>query len=619
MLADNILFLREGYPAVYQAVKSWEEAEQTARISVEVAKDGNQTLKYVADDQAAYIHSKYDPIREAQAIVDKLSEDQVIDGNSHVVFYGIGLGYHIEIFIAQYPQACYSIIEPSAEIFACYLDHKILKKSMGKNLILLQCGNQVEGLYTVAVQFKEKNMLICELPVYPQIFTSEYTAFLSEFKRVIREQRSSLVTNFAYKKRWLINSVNNFKVVLKTPNILLEEHAFCSGKSALLVAAGPSLDLEIENLRKIKEKGLAYIFSVGSAINTLIHHGIEPDAMCTYDPSERNQLVFKKINESGIDHIPMIFGSSVGYEVTEQYLGPKLHMITNQDTVAPYFLRSENGEPLNMVTDAPTIAVVTLELLVKLGFSQIVLVGQNLAYTEEKSYSSGIDYVTGEIQEAMLQADGIFTTSVEDKQVKTTESFLNMKRQLEHTISRYQAKVVNTTIGGASIEGTTFRPLNQLIAESLTKADVFEHPLSKMKLTKKYDKAYALSQLERLKADHREYQGLVTGIKNCLLELHDLTRRKQEKDAHRTHLKMDQQIRAMEDNDFFKMIALPINRVEYGILVNEIQKTKAEKNHFNKDRSVIKPTETFIDLLYTDMNLNNEIMLVLDNVIREFA
>ncbi|OFV70013.1 6-hydroxymethylpterin diphosphokinase MptE-like protein [Acetobacterium wieringae] len=619
MLADNILFLREAYPAVYQAVKSWEESDPVSKVFVEEAKDGNLTLKYSGNGKAIYVHSKYNPQREAQTIVDKLSADQVIDEVSHVVFYGIGLGYHIEAFISQYPQTSYSIIEPSADIFASYLDHKILKKSIGRNLMLLQCGNQADTLYTKSVQLKEKKLLICELPAYPQIFKVEYSVFLSEFKRIVKEQRSSLYTDLTYKKRWIINSVNNFKVVLQTPNILLENHDFCKEKSALLVAAGPSLDLEIENLKKIKQEGLAYIFSVGSAINTLIHHGVEPDAICTYDPSEKNQVVFDRINKLGVDTIPMIFGSSVGYEVIEQYLGPKYHMLTNQDTVAAYFLQSENGEPLDMVSDAPSIAVVTLELLFKLGFSQIILVGQNLAYTEEKSYSSGIEHIIGEIQEMVLHSSEIFTESVDGGQVKTTESFLIMKRQLEHTISKYQVKVVNTTIDGAKIEGSIFTPLNQLIAELLTKADIFEHPLNQVKQTKKYDKAYALSQLVRLKTAYQEYQGLVSGIKNCLLVLQSLTRRNQEKEAHHTHLKMDQQIKVMEDNDFFKMVALPINRVEYGILFNEIQKTKTEKNHVKKIRSVIKPTETFIDLLYADMNLNDEIMQVFDNVIREFA
>lgn len=619
MLADNIVFLREAHPAVYQAVKAWEKMNQAPKVFVETAKDGNLTLKYVGDEQSLYVHSKYNPIREAQAIVDKFAEDQDMDEHTHVVFYGIGLGYHIDYFILRYPLVSYTIIEPSAEILACYLDRKSLKKSLNKKLLMLQCGNQADALYAKVMQSKEKGLLICELPAYPQIFKAEYAGFLSEFKRIIKEQRSSLHTNYAFKKRWIINSINNFKVVLQTPNILLENHDFAKGKSALLVAAGPSLDLEIEYLKIIKAKGLAYIFSVGSAINTLIHHGIEPDGICTYDPSERNQIVFNKINKLGIDAIPMIFGSSVGYEVLEQYQGPKYHMLTNQDTIAAYFLKAESGRPLETVSDAPTIAVVTLEMLAKMGFSKIILVGQNLAYREDKIISGNVDYITDEIRTNTLNGDVVFTEDVNGMMVKTSESFLSMKKQLEHTIDKYKAKVINTTIDGAKIEGTSYRTLAQLISDELVGLNVRDYSLNQIKRTQKYDQAYVHSQLKQLKESYQAYQNLVTGIKNCLLELNDLSWSNQEKEAHQIHLRMDREIRAMEENTFFKIIALPINRVEYGMLVNDIQKTKAEKNYFRKAKSVIKPTESFVNLLYTDMNTYNEIMLVLENIVREFA
>ncbi|MDK2978405.1 MAG: hypothetical protein PWP52_1119 [Bacteroidales bacterium] len=619
MLADNILFLRERYPDVYLAVKTWEETKQEPKTFVEAAKDGHLTLKYSSGDKSVYIHSKYNPIREAEAIIDKLSKDQVINEHSHVVFYGIGLGYHIESFITRYPMTSYSIVEPSPEIFARYLDHTNLAKNLNKNLILLQCGNQADDISARAVQLREKNLLICEISAYHQVFHADYTAFFKEFKRIIKEQRASLHTNYAYKKRWIINSVNNFKVVLQTPNVLLENHDFSKGKSALLVAAGPSLDLEIENLKKIKTEGLAYIFSVGSAINTLIAHDIEPDAVCTYDPSEDNKLVFRKVNEIGLKEIPMIFGSSVDWETLEQYQGPKLHMITSQDTVSSYFLRSENGEHLETVSDAPTISVVTLELLIKLGFSQIFLVGQNLAYTQERIYSSNIDYITEEMQESTLKEKGIFTESVDGNQVKTSESFLSMIRQLENVIKKYAANVVNTTIGGAKIEGSTFKTLKQVIVDDLAVSGSYDFPLYKIEQKKKYDCKYAITQLDSLKSEYKVYLNLLTEIKNGLIDLSELTRINQEHGAYKAHLKLDEKIRQMENNAFFKMIALPINRIEYGMLCTEIQKIKAERNYLKKAKSIIKPTETVINLLYTDMALNNEIMLVLENVVKGFA
>lgn len=164
--------------------------------------------------------------------------------------------------------------------------------------------------------------------------------------------------------------MKNFGEVLNTPNILLEKKGEFKDKPAIIVAAGPSLNEEIENIRYIKENGLAYIFSVGSAVNTLVYHNIYPDAATTYDPGKFNQNVFTKIKEKEIKDIPMVFGSSVGYETLLNYPGKKYHMITSQDSVSNYYLRNENNKPIDMVYDAPTIAVVTLQLLYELGLTQ---------------------------------------------------------------------------------------------------------------------------------------------------------------------------------------------------------------------------------------------------------
>jgi len=83
--------------------------------------------------------------------------------------------------------------------------------------------------------------------------------------------------------------------VLSTPNILIEKKEQVRGKTAIIVAARTSLNEDIEDIRHIKGNGLAYIFSVGSSINTLIYHNIYPDASTTYNPGGFNQEVLEKI------------------------------------------------------------------------------------------------------------------------------------------------------------------------------------------------------------------------------------------------------------------------------------------------------------------------------------
>ena len=201
---------------------------------------------------------------------------------------------------------------------------------------------------------------------------------------MLATKRFNLNANAAYQRKWLLNSIRNFKHLLATPNILRMENRF-KGIPALIVAAGPSLLDEIENLRIIKEKGLAYIFSAGSG---LVPYSITVFTLTrpSYDPNKFDG-VYKQVFEQKITEIPLIFGSTVGLSV-EKYPGPKAHMINSQDTVAPYYLRLKDGRTPTFY-DSSTISVVLVQLLKHLGFDPVILVGQNLAFRGEYRYASG--------------------------------------------------------------------------------------------------------------------------------------------------------------------------------------------------------------------------------------
>ncbi|WP_414151375.1 6-hydroxymethylpterin diphosphokinase MptE-like protein [Acetobacterium carbinolicum] len=613
MLADNIVYLKKTYPDLYQSIKKWEEKKAIPQFTIDKAKDGNDTLVYHKDEQTTYLHSKYNPINEAKKIIEELDKEESISEDTHVVFYGFGLGYHIQLFCELYPNTLFTIVEPSIEVLDDFLNTKKLNALNLKNLALLQVGSSVEEVYNKTVSNKDKRLILCVLPVYRNLFGKEYVEFLAIFKKIARQKKIDLNTNYAFKKRWVVNSVNNFKEVLDSPNILMDHNGVFKGKTAILVAAGPSLDFEIENLKKIKDQGLAFIFSVGSAINALIHHEIYPHAMCTYDPTEKNQIVFKKVNELKIQSIPMIFGSSVGYEVLEQYSGPKYHMITNQDSIANYLLPNKDCPKLEIVRDAPSIAVVTLELLIKLGFEKIILVGQNLAYLKNKHFSEGITYIPEKIQNCSA------ITSVNGKMIETNETFLLMKKMLERTIAQLNVNVINTTIEGAKIEGTDFCELSSLIKEQLTQKIVNGDEFDRIVKSNLYNKKSMRERIKTLKISLSAYEDLIYKVRHDLKKLENLVKHQNKNQIIDTHNHMDRLIRTIEGNEFYTTIALPLNRVEQGILINQIQNLKQESNSVKKARGVIRPTEIFMDLLWSDRDLNERIMIALENTVYNYC
>lgn len=603
MLVDNINILKMTYPKTWEKLKSLEKSMDIDLIQVEETRKGDKTLSIEKDGKKTYIHSKYNPIREAEAIIEEYED---IEDDTTIVFYGTGLGYHIDLFLEKHPNVNYYIYEPIPEMLYQYLSNKSIKDLPNKNLKNIVLGSKQETAKFLddLIDKNRGNIILIELPIHKQIFDSQYNEFIDLFKTIIKNKRSGIGTNLAFQERWILNSMKNFGEVLKTPNILLEKKGEFKNKSAILVAAGPSLNEEIENLKYIKDNGLAYIFSVGSAVNTLVYHNIYPDAATTYDPGKFNQKVFTKIKEKGIKDIPMIFGSSVGYETLINYPGDKYHMITSQDTVSNYYLKNENNKPIDMVYDAPTIAVVTLQLLYELGFNKIILVGQNLAYKGKKQHSEGIHY-SRDITDKEIE-NGIYVKDVYGEEILTNIGFNSMRQQMEYYIESFpDMMVINTTKGGARIEGTDFIELETVIDKHLKEKVYKENWLEGNKTN--YDKEYLETQSKKMDIAYKRALKLIDEYYDTLKKIERLIGNRNFNQAEKAYVKLDNILRKVENNDFFKVFILPMNRVQYELLANSIDSLNEEKNPTEKGRKIVKNFKDFMNLCKENIDNLDEV------------
>src|SRR5690554_230936 len=100
ILIDNINVLKSAYPELWNRLKSLERTIKTSPIHIEETRRGNKTIWIENDGKKLYLHSKYNPIREAEAIIE---EYEGIESDTTVIFYGTGLGYHIDLFLQKHP------------------------------------------------------------------------------------------------------------------------------------------------------------------------------------------------------------------------------------------------------------------------------------------------------------------------------------------------------------------------------------------------------------------------------------------------------------------------------------------------------------------------------------
>ncbi|TFZ41050.1 DUF115 domain-containing protein [Soehngenia longivitae] len=599
---SNINYLKTNFPDVWDNIKDLDE-NSIESIFIEESKSGLKTAKIKENDTYKYVHSKYDPKKEAESLIKKYEGE--LEKSGTVIFFGTGLGYHIELILRSFPDIKAYIYEPNKELLYFFLKERSFSETQLKRFKNISATresflNDIREMLTL----NREGLVIVDLPVYKSIYPDEYEFFIQTIKTKVKERRSSILTEYSFQKRWIINSMKNFKYVLKTPNVIVENKGKFKDIPAILVAAGPSLNEEIENIRKIKDEGLAYIFSVGSAINTLIKNDIHPHVATTYDPTENNQKVFLKVKEQGIKDIPLIFGSSVGYETIENYPGKLYHMITSQDKISNYYLDNESTEPIDIVLDAPTIAVVTLQLLYYLGFNPIILAGQNLAYVGTKQHSEGVFY-SSDLSDKELES-AIDVKDVYGNTIKTNNGYNSMRQQMESYINQLKdLKVINTTKGGAAIEGAPFIELEKVMKEYLNKKVVKEDFLDSW--NKHYDKKRLKEKTDEMSVYKEEALVLIREYYNLLDKMENLLKNNNLKELQNMYNLLNSTIDKIEENPFFNTFILQMNRLYHQLLSEEIKILSEEKNVRKKNDKLIKEYRIFMDRCKNDIELFNEI------------
>lgn len=613
ILTENLNILARCFPEAKRALEAQSSLPPQLRLSrIDPPQSKFPTLTVEKEGKSLYIHSKYNPYEEAERLLDGYA----IDSTRHVFFYGMGLGYHLEVFARRFPEVKYTVFEPFPEIAAQCLAIRKLMEMGGKNLQGFYTGNTFEGTARFLMNFVNsvnEQVLFIPLPSYERIFAEQYREFVKLFEEIVFMKRTYINTSLKYQKKWMGNAIRNFKYLLETPSIFTCKRFY--DKPAVIVAAGPSVMDEIENLRHIKEKGLAYIFAAGSGLHPLLNHDILPDAAFSYDPND-NTLVFQPVLERHIDSIPLCFGSSVGFSRLNDYPGPKYHFILSADTLSLYYLKEVDGKVPEPVLDSPTITAVILQIVCKLGCNPIILVGQNLAFRGDMRYASGISYYDPRVTEEWLK-DAYLVEDVSGGQVYTNDSYRLMRENLEVLIQLYQDKeFINTTRGGARIKGAPFIPMEEVIRKYLIEG-VATDPWPKEN-AQSYDIPYLLRQQEVMEREYLAFKTIRQGISESFQQMVALVQKRYHSKLETTLNQFNKQLKALTGNQFFRVFLEKLVQLQVEQLNRQMPEIAAETDLIAKAKRIGEVFAPFIQALSEEFAWIEPQYRQLADVIKEY-
>ncbi len=419
-------------------------------------------------EHKTYITSANYKAAEAKVIVDDLLKD----GHDEVVLFGVGNKELLEEVTSRVDKNTKLHIIEFKEVFRLLVENVSLTKVAFEkvtSLVLYDENTNMRAIFERMTTKSNMSMRVLVLPQYERHLKKQVEAFTSVFKRTLDDKKRSMVVNKSYQKIWIYNSIINFKHVLSTPKFMsLHKYDF-QESVALIVGAGPSLSYEVDRLKEITKRENAYVFPIGSAYKALANEGIGMDMLFSYDPTPLNKDVLNEYFEQKYE-VPLCFGSSISYEsVKRMDYDNAYHILTSQDYFSSYLLEGTNRE---IVMDAPSIVVVAIQALLKIGFKKFIFVGQNLAFLDKKNYAESITY---ERTKNITYESDMVVKDVFGNDIYTVIGYSKTKDLLENLISQLNGiEFINTTYGGADIKGAPYVPLNEIDFSKYRKIKEFD-------------------------------------------------------------------------------------------------------------------------------------------------
>ena len=84
------------------------------------------------------------------------------------------------------------------------------------------------------------------------------------------------------------------------------------------------------------------------------------------------------------------------------------------------------------------------------------------------------------------------------------------------------------------------------------------------------------------------------------------------------YVKLDKELKRIENNSFYNTFILPMNRVQYKILADSIESLNEEKDPYEQGKKVIKSFGNFIDTCANDIKMIEPIYSEMKDSINEF-
>ena len=341
-----------------------------------VQENSFYNLKY----KNCFLHNRENPLREALEIFSRAENSPVA---IHFI-YGMGLGYLFQV-ASQGSKGTVILYEPDLNILKIAFTLVDFSKDILKGNVFIAGDLNHAGEYIYRKSNMKNTPLMLSTTAYRELDEAKFNELITTLQRLV----GSFGMDLRYTKQRFYplfkQLITNIPNIVKNETPLEAIKDFYKGKTAVIASAGPTLDRDIDVIKKYRDNIVLIV--VGTAMKTIAKHNIAPDFLCIIEAYDSSKQI------EGLDLSEVSF-------ITEPYSHPNLRKfkfkkifshISENFPVNTWWGQTANID-ISEYCSKGTVSYTALNCARILGCSKLVLAGQDLAYVEGQCYSKDSAY-----------------------------------------------------------------------------------------------------------------------------------------------------------------------------------------------------------------------------------
>lgn len=458
-LQDNERLLRSLHGA-------WRTPDDEGRVSCE-----RGVWRLRSADGDCQLHSR-EPLREAHRLVEDAFAQR--PDAEWLIVLGLGLGFLLEALDQRGWTGRVLVIEPDPWTIRPWLDRRSWSGWLTGNRLRILAGPAYHGVSECRALAGDGGVepvwLVSPVAVRADPRARSRAEALVE--RLRFDARANAQARREHGARYLLNTLRNVETLHGAASVEgLRD--LTPGVPAVVVGAGPSLDLALPLLREARER--AVIVAVDTALRPLLAAGIEPHVVVAVDPGEAN--VRHLVDLPPCSGVHLVAEGSVDPAAFATFPGRTFAFAVSDHEPWPWLRR--HGFDHGRLRAWGSVLTCAFDLACVMGCDPIVFAGSDLAFTRGRPYARGITYEEDwrrlaewgvpRQEQWTQQVDAwphVAAPDVAGQPARTAAHLVAFRDWLAEQAGRLDRTVINAT-GHGILHGShvACRPLDELVRE----------------------------------------------------------------------------------------------------------------------------------------------------------